>query len=395
MRKFWGFFVFFCLLATTAAGQTIEELQRQVRAAQAEIDATNALIEKNKGAQTDNSANLRLVNSKISTRKRMVANFDRQIALINGNINTRNSTIGSLERELAALKAEYASMMVDAYKSYRTNTFMAFLFAATDFNDVSRRIYYMKRYTLMRERKAVQIDSMSMRLSEDIIELGLKKDELDQTVQARNKEISNLSSEETNYRRIASTLNTQATQYRTQLAQKQKTLENLQAQIQRLIEEEARRSRGQARSTAETEAFAALSGRFDQNQGRLPYPVSGGVIIDHYGTHPHPTQKNLTVNNKGINIATERGANVRAVFDGEAVRVFFFQGLNNNVMIRHGNYLTVYSNLETVNVKAGDKVSANQVIGKLYSGADAENYMLHFEIWKETENLNPESWLRR
>ncbi len=395
MYRFLTLCLFFCLLGTAAAGQTVEELQRQAKAAQAEIDATNVLIEKNKSAQTSNQAQLRLINSNISNRKRIVANLDRQITLINGDINSKSSTVGRLEHELAALKTEYAAMTVDAYRNYRTNTFMAFLFAASDFNDVSRRIYYMKRYTLMRERKAAQIDSLSLRLSEDIVELGHKKESLDETVQSRTLEINHLATEESSYRRIASTLNTQATQYKTQLAQKQKVLDNLQAQIRRLIEEEARRSQGQTRTTAETEAFVALSGRFDQNQGRLPLPMSGGVIIDHYGTHPHPTQKNLTVNNTGVNIAAERGANVRAVFEGEVKVVFLSPGLNNSVIIRHGSYLTSYSNLETVNVKVGDKVTLNQIIGKISGGTDAENYMLHFEVWKERENLNPELWLRR
>lgn len=127
---------------------------------------------------------------------------------------------------------------------------------------------------------------------------------------------------------------------------------------------------------------------FDQ----LPMPVTG-VIIDHFGVHQHPTQKNLTVNNKGINIAAERGGSVFSVFDGVVSRVVFISGLNNCVMIRHGEYFTVYSNLTNVNVKTGDVVSLNQKIGSLSNSNDNEDNTLHFELWRGTTNLDPEPWL--
>ena len=119
------------------------------------------------------------------------------------------------------------------------------------------------------------------------------------------------------------------------------------------------------------------------------------MIVDRYGVHPHATQKGLMVNNKGVNIASGSGAEVRAVFEGDITQIVFVQGLNNTVIIRHGNYLTTYSNLASVNVKTGDKVTLNQVIGRLSNSDNSDDCVLHFEIWKETENLNPEQWLRR
>lgn len=383
------------LTAALVSAQSIDELQKQIQAAEEEIRVTNNLLNKTYKDQKDNRSQLTLVRNNINNRRKIVANLDQQIGIINREVGSKSSTISQLQQELDALKKEYAAMIRSSYKSYKLNNYMAFLFAAKDFNDVTRRIFYMKRYTLMRERKAALIDSLAGKLDIDIKTLNVKKTSLDSTVKTRNRELGKLSTEEQQYRKIDASLSSKAKQYSRQVANKRTQINKLQQQIQRIIAEEAKKSQNQKRTTAETEEFVKLSGRFDQNMGKLPYPVSGGVIVDRYGTHAHPTQKGLMVNNKGVNIAAEKGAYVRAVFDGEVARVFFFQGLNNSVMIRHGNYITVYSNLETVNVKAGDKVSTNEVIGKIYSGNDSENYMLHFEIWKETQNLNPESWLRR
>ncbi len=383
------------LFTAFACAQSVEELQRQIRQAEEEIRLTNNLLNQTKQERTANQNQLKLVRNNIGNRRRIVSNLDRQIGMINRDVGDKHRTVERLQAELDALKTEYASMIRNAYRNYRLNNIMTFLFASRDFRDAARRIYYVRRYTLIRERKAAQIDSITHRLTGDIRLLQTRKDSLDRTVRARNAELQKLSAEEREYRRIDASLGSRTRKYTRELAEKRNTINKLQQRIRQIIAEESKRSSTQKRTTAETEAFEKLSGRFDQNQGRLPYPVTGGVIVDRYGKHPHPTQKGLTINNTGVNIAAEKGAPVRAVFDGEVVRVFFYQRLNNSVMIRHGNYITVYSNLETVGVRAGDRVSGNQVIGTTYAGDDPDNRFLHFEIWKETRNLNPEQWLKR
>ena len=200
---------------------------------------------------------------------------------------------------------------------------------------------------------------------------------------------------QTQYRGAVNQLKARESKISRELRTKKAQIERAQQQIQRIIAEEARKSKATPKSAAQKQADYELSGRFDQNMGRLPYPIRGGVVIDRYGVHAHPTQKGLTINNKGVNIAGERGAAVHCVFEGTVSRIFFFQGLNNNVMIRHGNFITVYSNLASVHVKTGDKVTTGQVIGRIPDSDNDDDCMLHFEIWKETQNLNPESWLRR
>lgn len=392
-RTAWILVFFFAALGLS--GQTVEELQREISAAEAEIRATNELLSKTEVDRQNNRSLLQLVLNNINNRKRIVTSLDEQIRVINREVNAKTLSVELMEKELAEMKTEYAAMVRVAYKSQQTNNVLAFLFASEDFHDVTQRIFYIKRYGQIRERKAKQIDSVSQQLQLDIQALALKKDSLNLIVSNRNQEIGNLNREEQDYRRIDTSLGSQARQYNQKIAEQQRRIKSIQDQIQRIIAEEARKSQTTQRSAAEEEAFVQLTGRFDQNRGKLPYPVSGGVIVEKYGSHPHPTERGVTVNNKGVNIATAKGAAVRAVFEGDVVRVFLTPGANNTVMIRHGNYFTTYSNLETVTVKVGDKVSGNQHIGNVYSGANAENYILPFTIWNGTQTQNPELWLKR
>jgi murein DD-endopeptidase MepM/ murein hydrolase activator NlpD len=138
------------------------------------------------------------------------------------------------------------------------------------------------------------------------------------------------------------------------------------------------------------------SGQFEQNKRHLPWPVERGVITDHFGVHDHPVLKNIVVHNNGVDISTVQGAKARSVFAGEVSRVFMVTGGNTAVIIRHGKYLTVYSNLINVQVKSGEKVSTKQTIGTIGTDSDDEaKTVLKFQIWKENEKLNPEEWIAR
>lgn len=382
-------------IESAAQSQSLESLREEIRQAEKEIEATNVLLSKIRKDQKSTQNELKLIQNRIRNRKNIVSNLNRQTQVISKDIDSKNDTISSLQQELDQLRKEYGEMVYNAYKNYKLNNFMLFLFASKDFNDATRRIAYMRRYNRMRQQKAVQIDSVSRTLNVQVGELQGKKEELDKVRQNRTAEISSLGKDEKQYKSSVDKLKAQAGKLSSDIQKKQSQINRLQQQIQRIIAEESRKNSKESRSAAEEQYITELSGRFDQNRGKLPYPVRGGVIVDRYGIHPHATQKGLTINNKGVNIAAERGASVRAVFEGEVSRIFFFQGLNNSVIIRHGNYLTVYSNLESVAVKNGDKVSLNQVIGQLANSDNEDDCVLHFEIWQETTNLNPESWLRR
>ena len=385
----------FCALNLAAQNQSLDALRDEIRRAEEEIRATNELLAKTKKDKQVTQNQLKLIQNRIRNRKQIIANLEKQTQVINGDIGTKNDTVHAMQNELTQLRKEYADMVYAAYKNYKLNNFLVFLFASKDFNDATRRISYMRRYNRMRQQKAEQIKSVADSLHVQIGELENRKAELTKVRDTRTQEVSSLGKDEKQYQSSLSEINTKSGKLSSEIRKKQSQINKLQQRIQAIIAEEARKNRATPKSAAQEEYIANLSGRFDQNKGLLPYPVRGGVIVDRYGVHPHATQKGLMVNNKGVNIASGSGAEVRAVFEGDITQIVFVQGLNNTVIIRHGNYLTTYSNLASVNVKTGDKVTLNQVIGCLSNSDDSDDCVLHFEIWKETENLNPEQWLRR
>ena len=377
-------------LAREASCQTLESLREDIKRAEREISITNDLLSKTRKNQQSADKELKLIRNKIRNRRNIISNLEQQAGLLNRNIDEKGSTIASLEQDLARLRKEYGEMVYSAYKNYKLNSFLVFLFSSKDFNDATRRIAYMRRYNRMREQKAARIDSTAASLGREVTDLQNKKSELDKVYQSRNRELASLGKDETQSKASSAQFRNEARRLAAPIQQNQHKIVQLQHRIQRLIEAESRKHKAQPRSAAQNEYIAKLSGQFDQNRGKLPYPVRG-VIVDGYGKHAHAVRQSVTVNNTGINIAAEAGAPVKAVFEGEVSVVFFVPGMNNAVMIRHGDYVTVYANLEAVGVKTGDRVALNQTIGKL----PADDAFLHFEIWKDQQNLNPELWLRK
>ena len=363
----------FCALNLAAQNQSLDALRDEIRRAEEEIRATNELLAKTKKDKQVTQNQLKLIQNRIRNRKQIIANLEKQTQVINGDIGTKNDTVHAMQNELTQLRKEYADMVYAAYKNYKLNNFLVFLFASKDFNDATRRISYMRRYNRMRQQKAEQIKSVADSLHVQIGELENRKAELTKVRDTRTQEVSSLGKDEKQYQSSLSEINTKSGKLSSEIRKKQSQINKLQQRIQAIIAEEARKNRATPKSAAQEEYIANLSGRFDQNKGLLPYPVRGGVIVDRYGVHPHATQKGLMVNNKGVNIASGSGAEVRAVFEGDITQIVFVQGLNNTVIIRHGNYLTTYSNLASVNVKTGDKVTLNQVIGRLSNSDDSDD----------------------
>lgn len=384
------------MVPVAVSGQTtIKSLEEEIRKAEEEIRINNELLKKTRANQKTSQSELKLIQSRISSRRNIVSSLNKQISLLDNDIHSKNKTISELNSDLEKLRREYAEMVRAAYKNYKLNNFMLFLFAADDFNDITKRVNFMRRYNKMRVAKADEIKELSNNIAGQIKELDSKKEELGHTKQSKSKEIADLGKDETEYKTTVNKLKAEESKLSKEVKARQAQIDKAQKKIQDIIAEEARKAKKEVRTEAEDRQIAQLSGKFDENKGKLPYPVKGGVIIDRYGTHSHPTQKGLMINNKGVNIAAANGCPVICVFEGTVSKIFTVPGMNNCVMVRHGNYITLYANMASVSVKAGDKVSLNQQVGRLADSSNKDDVYLHFEIWKETTNLNPEQWLRR
>ena len=389
----------FALATLSVPAQQLESLREEIRQAEEEIKMTNQLLSKTQKNQQTTDRQLNLIRNKIRNRKNIISNLEKQSGLIENNIGAKNTTIRSLEQDLNRLRQEYAAMVYDSYKNYKLNNFMLFLFASRDFNDATLRIAYMPRYNRMREQKAAEIDSVSASVGREISSLQSQKEELDKVRRSRNEELTSLDKDETQYRTSSQKLQQEAGKLNSIIKANRKRIEQMQKQIRQIIAEESRKNKAKPQTSEQREFDVKLSGQFEQNTGKLPYPVRG-VIVNNYGLHSHTAIKGVVEKNQGVDIAAEPGAEVRAVFEGEVSQVLLNQWTNKVVLLRHGNYLTLYSNLASVNVKVGDRVTLNQPIGRIASSEDSNDCTLHFEVWKldaqnNPVNLNPEKWLRR
>ena len=377
------------------AQETIESLNRHIAQIEAEIKRNETLLGKIKGEKAVTQNELKLIASRIKSRLNIISSLESQINICESDIAAKNREITALNSRIETLKKEYGEMIYSAYKNHLLNNSMAFIFASKDFHEATVRINYMKRYNRMREAKAAELDSLSKVMESEIRILNAQREQLEKSKRTRDDELKTLREDERVYKSNSTRLAADERKISDKIRQNEREKLNAQRQLQRLVAEEARRSAGTKRTTEEQQAVVKLSSNFEQNEGKFPYPVRGGVIIDHFGKHPHPTQRGLTVDNKGVNIAAERGAEVRTVFEGTVSRVVFIKGLNNCVMVNHGNYYTVYSNLSEVYVTANDKLDRNTVIGKLPQTDNNDDWYLHFELWKGTTYLNPEKWFAR
>lgn len=377
--------------------QSITDLQNKKQNAVKEIEYTTRLL--NEAQQSENSSlgKLRLLNSKIRHRNTVLSSISNEIKIYECCIANNVLAIEMLKIDIEKLKEEYAKLILLAYKNKGASDKLLFLLSAESFNQAYRRLLYFRRYTSFRKNQAEIISAIETVLNANIGKLEQQKQVKQELVRATQKEKQVLSKEHGQQNTELQKLKKKKSSLQQILNQQRKVEQQLEREIQQIIEEEARKSRAAGGSGYALTPEQKLNGNnFEQNLGRLPWPVERGVVVEHFGVHQHPVLTNVQVQNNGINIATETGAKVRAVFNGEVSRVFGISGGNTAVIVRHGAYLSVYSNLREVVVKKGDKVVSKQNIGTVYTDyTDGNKSILKFQIWKEATKLNPELWIGR
>ncbi len=387
----------FLFIQSFCFAQSITDLQRKKQEAAKEIEFTTHLLNETRQNEKYSLNVLRLISSKIQGRNTIIATINNEIEIYGDFIANNMLAIEMLKNDVEKLKAEYANIVRMAYKDKSSGDPLLFLLSAENFNQAYRRLLYFRRYTEMRQNQADIIEAVETALNESIKKLEQQKATRLQLMGVTQQEKEKLSIEQGQQNTELKKLQQQKRSLQKKLNQQRRIEQQLEREIQRIIEEEARKSRAAGGSGfALTPEQKLIGNDFEQNKNRLPWPVERGIIVEHFGVHQHPVLTQVQVQNNGINIATEIGAKVRAVFNGEVSRVFGIIGGNTAVIIRHGKYLSVYSNLREVVVKKGDKVTTKQNIGTVYTDYDEGNKsILKFQIWKESTKLNPESWIGR
>jgi septal ring factor EnvC (AmiA/AmiB activator) len=385
----------FLLFQFICFAQSISDLQKKKQDAAKEIEYTTRLLNEAQKNENASLGKLQLLNSRIRQRNTILTSIRNEIKIYEDFISDNVLGIEMLENDIEKLKVEYAQMIKLAYKNKGANDQLLFLLSAENFNQAYRRLLYFKRYTAYRKNQAETIEAVQLVLNGNIKKLEQQKVIKQGLIGATEKEKQQLALEQGQQNSQFQNLQKQKRSLQKKLNDQRKIEKQLESEIQKIIEEEARKSRAAGGSGfALTPEQKLVGTNFEQNKQRLPWPVDRGIIVEHFGIHQHPVLSNVQVQNNGINIATETGAKVRAIFNGEVSRVFGITGGNTAVIIRHGTYLSVYSNLREVVVKKGDIVTTKQNIGTVYTDYDDGNKsILKFQIWNENNKLNPELWI--
>ena len=394
-RVFLG--LLFLTVSMVVFAQPVDELRRKKQQAAEEIRLSNDLLTKVSASQKATLNRLQLLNRQISQRNELISTMSSEVSLLQQVIDDNTLVVNMLTADLEEIKQEYARMIQIAYKNRMAYDKVLFFLSAENFNQAYRRLLYMRQYTSYRKRQSETIASLQSILWKKVVDIENQKRARQEVLNEQLSESRKLESEKRQQNTLSQQLQKQQNELRNKIAQQRRIEQQLEQEIQRIIEEEARKTSTPAqKGFALTPEQKLVGDSFEQNRRRLPWPVERGIITEKFGVHHHAVLRNVTVNNNGINIATEAGAKARVVFNGEVSRVFGITGGNMAVIVRHGQYLTVYSNLVDVTVKKGDKVNVRQNLGTVYTDpADGNKAILKFQIWKESTKLNPEDWLVR
>lgn len=350
---------------------------------------------------------------------------------INNSMAVINDSISILDQNLSDLRNKYIDVLRSIRASQHLTNNTSFIFSAKSLSDAYRRTRYLNQFASWQKNKATEIKNALTAVNnakEKLIGLHTEKvSSMKEMASIRQT----LQSNEKRQEKVIANLNKEEKSLKAYMKKKQQEARALDVELENLIAEEQRKKEAERKrkeaekkrkeqgktqkgkindskddkdankkkvpeDIIEPDIDRKLSGSFANNKGKLPYPVTGKCrIVGKFGRHQHPELKYIETENSGIDIELISAGNARAVFEGTVSAIFKQPGYNNIVMVRHGEYLTIYANLETLNIKPGDKVKANQILGSIYADPDNENRrILHFEVRKETQKLNPQNWIK-
>ena len=371
-----------------------EKLQREIAILDGQIKAN--------ATKSANALNqLALIRKRVDSRKELVAESDRERSEFAPTIQAKERQIAIAQARLDTLSDYYDRLVRGAYKNRNAKVWYMYIIASDNLGQAFRRYGYLRDLSKQMSIQAGKIRAAQDTLRRQTEELAVMKKQAETLRGQRVAEMSKLQSEESASQNLVNQLKKDKKKYQQDLAKKQKEVEALNREIERLVRKEMEaRKKSEAKSSGKSSTSSApskpvdytLAKQFEANKGKLPWPAEGPVV-DHFGQHNHPVYTNLKLPfNNGVTIALQKGTAVKAVFDGEVRQIVVMPGYNKCVLVQHGNYFSFYCKLGSVNVKSGDKVKTGQKIGTVDTIGDETQ--LHFQIWSGRTPQNPEAWLR-
>lgn len=378
-----------------------DRLKKKQDALEKKIDFTQKLIESTKQDQTNLTANLGLIDRKIEYRQDLLNTIEQQLSNLDSDINQMSKDVVSLELLIEQQKEQYRRMIRQAYKMRNENASLVFVLSSESFNQANKRMEYINQLKKYREDQILKIQKSIEDLSLTLADLEKKRTEKEALAEGKVSEQKKYVRDREKQKSTIEGLAGKEQQLKQELTQQKKKSKEIQAAINAAINKEilAERKKNNAKppSVADTKEVALNNKGFEANKGRLPWPVKKGEITKGFGKQPHPAHPNVFTQNNGVDITTVKQSTVRAVYGGEVTSVIVIPGAGKAIIIKHGNYRTIYSNLQETYVKAGDKIDAKKEIGSLLINSSGTSDV-HFEIRKITSdgrisNINPTFWL--
>lgn len=372
-------------------------LEAQKKRLQQEIVQINALIKTSAKKRANVLTQVETVQLKMDRQDALIRLTNRQINRLNQEININLRNIEKLRTELTSLKKDYAEMVVSARKNKSTQNRLMFLLSSESFWQAYKRMAYMKQYAAYRKQQGEQIAAKTKALQQYTSDLVAQRKDKKQLIEENRKAQKELDSIRKRQSSLVLELKKRERNYSAQIKKKQKKQEAIDKEIARLIREAIAASNKKAGTKTGnfvlTPEAKALAASFASNKGRLPWPVEKGIVTQRFGTQRHPVVRTTTIKSNGVSLSVPAGASARSVFEGIVLNIVQFKGSNPILLIQHGNYITSYKNLSKVYVKKGDRVTAKQAIGQIFTNKDTGKTTLQFSLFQNTTPQNPALWL--
>lgn len=391
------------LLATTLfcsqqglAQKSKSQIEKEKKENLAKISEVQKILKETETEKKVSIGQLQALNKQIEVRRALIASITQEVNLITSEIGDLSIVVNALQTDLEQLKEEYGQMIYDAYKANRGYSKLTFLFSAETFNQLFLRLKYLEQYAKAREVQVEQIEKVRDALNHQMGMLVVKKEEQDALLQSKIKENKNLLTLKNKQSKVVQELSKREKELKAEVAETKKAVERLDKLLAKIIKAEIEKSNAgkEANSINLTAEMARISSSFESNRNRLPWPVQSGFVSEKFGKHPHPVLKNIWVENQGVDIQTQKNAQVKTVFEGKVATTAFVPGMNRVVIVQHGDYYTLYAKLKTVNVKKGQILKTNDSLGEVYTNNDGISE-LQFQVWKNNVKMDPEKWLAK
>ena len=391
LRKFsFLFSIFYLLSIGLNSQQTRKSLEIERDTNLKKINEAEKILKETEQSKNATIGRLRVINKQINNRQDLILNLRKDIRSQNNEISSLRVLISSLTNDLIIMNNEYSEMIYYSYKSRSSLEKLSYIFSSQNYNQMFRRLNYIFQYSNIRRNQIIEIENVKDELSDqeqNLVNIKIKKDDLLKDELSENNKLQKLKNRQ---KKTISDLNKKQNRIRKEINERKIALNKLDELIRNII----RREKELTSSNDENINLLELTEGFESRIGKLEWPVRSGFISNKFGEHPHPVIKNIKVKNDGIDIQTNKSSKVYSVFSGKVSTVAFIPGMNNVVIINHGEYYTLYAKLKNLNVVKGDNISSGDLIAELVTNADGITE-LQFQVWKNNIKLNPEKWIMK